>query len=360
MTNYRFDITLFSNRYDLFQITQRAWPIAKTLGVVLVLLLCLLPGTNLNAQTKVSAQLSTSQMTIGDQNLLVIEAELSENAEIQDIDLRPLDSLFSESDATSTDTEPGQLEIMEVGDWERFEHNGYTTASRKIRFTAWKPGAYPIPSLQIQFSQGGNSLIQNTSELLVLVSPPVDKVASDSLALAPIKPIIAEPKTFEDYLPYIIIGLIILAFAIVAYVFYRIINRKKQAAYITIQRPAHEVALEKLTKLKDAKLWQQGDIKAYQSELTYILREYLENRFSIPALESTTSEILTHLEGKVLPTGSQSKIREMLDIADMVKFAKAEPPAEMHERLMSDAEAFIQQTIPVPSPTEDTPQTASE
>lgn len=57
----------------------------------------------------------------------------------------------------------------------------------------------------------------------------------------------------------------------------------------------HELALQKLVALQQQKLWQKGDVKPYQSELTFIIREYLENRFNIQALESTTDEIVQNL-----------------------------------------------------------------
>ena len=79
-------------------------------------------------------------------------------------------------------------------------------------------------------------------------------------------------------------------------------NRNKRAeepAYIP-PRPAHEIAMEKLASLEQSGWLDKEDYKTYQSELTYILREYLEGRFNIQAMESTTAEIIKQMERQKL------------------------------------------------------------
>ena len=100
----------------------------------------------------------------------------------------------------------------------------------------------------------------------------------------------------------------------------------------------------KLKQLQDQELWQKGEVKPYQSELTYIIREYIENRYTIPALESTTGEILKDLKKVEYPDELVDKMREMLQLADMVKFAKANPPIEMHDRLLNYALEIVDRT----------------
>jgi hypothetical protein len=99
-----------------------------------------------------------------------------------------------------------------------------------------------------------------------------------------------------------------------------------------------------LTSLKNEKLWKKGEVKAYQSTLTYIVREYLENRFEVPALENTTDEILRSLKNTDLSQDWEGKLREMLQMADLVKFAKAQPQADFHDKMMNYAEDFVYKT----------------
>jgi len=125
-------------------------------------------------------------------------------------------------------------------------------------------------------------------------------------------------------------------------------KRKKRATQekviIEIARPAHEIAQEKLDTLKEKALWQQGQIKEYQSELTHIIREYLENRFEIRALESTTDEIARDLKDKGLDDGDKKKLSDILQIADLVKFAKAKPDVNIHDEFFNDAVDFVLRT----------------
>ena len=111
-----------------------------------------------------------------------------------------------------------------------------------------------------------------------------------------------------------------------------------------IIRPAHEIALEKLSGLKSESLWEKGSVKEYYSKLTYIFREYLENRFDIQALESTSEQIITQLEKKDFDTGMNDDVRRVLQSADLVKFAKAKPVEEFHVESFEKLEAFVKTT----------------
>ena len=108
--------------------------------------------------------------------------------------------------------------------------------------------------------------------------------------------------------------------------------------------PAHETAMQKLSQLQQAELWQQGNIKEYQSQLTYIIREYLENRYEINALENTTAQIRKDLKKINLEENLQNDLQNILQVADLVKFAKAKPGASVHEEFMDKAKRFVLQT----------------
>jgi hypothetical protein len=111
----------------------------------------------------------------------------------------------------------------------------------------------------------------------------------------------------------------------------------------------HEWALMELEKLRVKKLWQAGKIKDYHTEITDILRKYIEDRFHLMAMESTTAEILEDIENKTLVL---KEYREILDktlsMADLVKFAKYLPLPEEHEKSMDYAIDFINSTNSTP------------
>jgi hypothetical protein len=112
--------------------------------------------------------------------------------------------------------------------------------------------------------------------------------------------------------------------------------------------------LEELNKLREEKLWQQGNVKLYFTQLTDIIRMYIERRYSINAMEFTTDEILSSACITSLDAGIVNKLRFTLTTADMVKFAKGQPLASENELSMSNSYDFINETKNIPSPTVET------
>lgn len=108
--------------------------------------------------------------------------------------------------------------------------------------------------------------------------------------------------------------------------------------------PPHVRALEALAALRTKRLWQNGEHKAYQSELTDILRTYIEQRYSIPALEHPTSEIMPALAVTGIVPALRERIERTLCTADMTKFARFVPTSMQHEEAMAAAEEFIHHT----------------
>ena len=103
---------------------------------------------------------------------------------------------------------------------------------------------------------------------------------------------------FQENWTWIAISLV--ALAIITFIALKLSKQKpKEVPEIIVPvRPAHEIALERLEQLKEEKLWQAGKIKQYYSELSDILREYIEFRLTLPAMEQTTDEIITGLRHK--------------------------------------------------------------
>ena len=112
------------------------------------------------------------------------------------------------------------------------------------------------------------------------------------------------------------------------------------------KRPAHEIALETLKKIAEEKLWQQGLYKQYQSSVSDAIRTYIEHRFDINAMEYTTDETLSHLRNNLVPVEAKEKLRQLLQLADLVKFAKAIPVGTENELSMQQAVDFVMLTKP--------------
>jgi hypothetical protein len=93
-------------------------------------------------------------------------------------------------------------------------------------------------------------------------------------------------------------------------------------------------------------LWQSGEVQEHYTLLTAILREYLERRFGIHAMEQTSDEILAQLQLKQLSEILLQDTHDLLQVADLIKFAKADPGVDMHAAAIERVRSFVQQTIP--------------
>lgn len=221
-------------------------------------------------------------------------------------------------------------------------------SSQNITVTSFDSGHYQLPPVPISYNKGRDTAFSSALALSV------GTVGIDTAGvLAPIKDIMREPLSFrEDVMPYLLVVLGIGALSLLIFFLYqRYTNRTlvKKIEPEPIQLPAHVIAFRKLDELEDKRLWEKGAIKPYQSELTHIVREYLENRYDVVALETTTEEIIKQINQTDMATASKTKLRQMLELADLVKFAKVEPPSEQHKVAMNDAKEIIEVTKKMPS-----------
>lgn len=185
----------------------------------------------------------------------------------------------------------------------------------------------------------GDTAFSNYLQIVVTATPSPD----DLNDMAPIKDIHREKAHWTDYQAWVI-GVLV-ALVLLALIF-RIVNRKsptliKSRAFET---PAHELALKKLNVLAQKQWTNQGFVKEHYTELTFILREYLEKRFGIPALESTTEETLGYLKYKNFPAKISVQLHDLLEQADLAKFAKIIPSESFHAAALEVARKIILQT----------------
>jgi len=167
-----------------------------------------------------------------------------------------------------------------------------------------------------------------------------------------IKPPIHAPVTFAEIAPWLGGGLLLVL--IVILVIYILKKRKKEEPIFKIRSkpalPPHREAIEKLEKLRLKKLWQSGKLKSYHTELTDIIRYYIERRFSILALEMTTDEIMDKLKLQNINDLAYKKLFNTLVLADLVKFAKEQPLPIENDTSLNNCTDFVNETKPVPQP----------
>lgn len=213
-------------------------------------------------------------------------------------------------------------------------------------------GAYTIPP--IAYVNGSDTVFGNELTLKVV---PVDVKEDD--------PMIGEAPTEEikskwfDWIPdfitdnwvLILLGILIIIGAICAY----LIFSKRIKIEVKPKRkviPPYDLAISQLNQLRSEQLWEKGQEKAFYTELTDILREYIDNRFGINAMEMTSAQIIKALKSNEQTKMSKDLMQQILEIADYVKFAKVTPLRDDNIRSFDAAYKFVEDTKPVEQSTE--------
>jgi len=224
------------------------------------------------------------------------------------------------------------------------------TLTQELNLTCFDTGVYTFPQIPFRYRLLPDTSVKTASTGLSMLMVHTVKVDTTNV-IKPIKGPLKIPITFLEMLPYILLALALIALTLI--LIWYIQKRKKNEPLIQIRPKGklqpHEKALRDLEKLRIRKLWQEGHIKEYHSELTDILRTYIEEGFGIPAMESTTFEIIEKLKQvNDFTEPVIEKVKQILQLADMVKFAKRIPLPQDNENALNSGIEFIRETtIPV-------------
>ncbi len=307
---------------------------------ILALLLCVCYSTQLVAQdVKVSAILDTNAIKIGEQTAIELSIQYNVNTGNRIQILWP----------DITDTLRKEVEVVSQSKIDTLipnKNDPFTFVQRKrILITSFDSGYWAMAPFK--FIVNGDDKGVFTDPLLLQVGT-VD--VDTTLAIKDIKPPFSVNYSWLDWLKdnkYGVIGVLAGILFIGLAIYYLRKMRKKVPPPViekAIKIPAHIIAFEKLEKLRQEKLWQEGKLKPYYISLTDIVREYIENRFKIPAMEQTTAEILNGFRNVAIDAESKERLRNVLILGDLVKFAKEQPTALENESSMSDTNDFIMGT----------------
>lgn len=195
---------------------------------------------------------------------------------------------------------------------------------KKYALTSFDSGRYVIPRQRV-FVWSQEYL---TDSLMI----DVNTVAVDTTKqqMYTIKSIQNEPYTFDDFKSYLwwLLG----ALLFIGIILYFVLRKKETIEEIEAKIPPYQLALKRLSELDEKQLWQRNKIKQYYVELTDIVRTYIERELNIPALESTTDELLESItdfnsssNALNIPKETIDKLDKLLKEADLVKFAKFKP-----------------------------------
>lgn len=247
------------------------------------------------------------------------------------------------------------LETVEAFATDTTRKKDRLTLQKIYALTQFDSGAYKLPSQRIEINGTG---YMTDSMLINVATIPVDTL---SQKMYDIKPLIQVEKSNMEIWKYILIGLLVLL--LLGGLFYWFVLRKKPLTEDekVALLPPYDRALLELKRLENSKYLIQDEYKQYYSELTAIVRSYLEEDAHVTALESTTDQLIEKLEllkdaGELkLDDDTIKQFKQILQTADLVKFAKNKPStsvAEQDRKLVEQIVVKTHDALPEPTPEE--------
>ncbi|MCM1070210.1 MAG: hypothetical protein NC210_06820 [[Clostridium] fimetarium] len=298
------------------------------------------PGASAAPAPKVKATIDSAQMLMG--NVTAVRFEIVDRADAPS-------QLAVDKAAMPPEVEP--LDWVE-GDTTDLG-NGLVEIKRALLVQSFDSGVYTIPPFLLI---SGPDTARTNPLTLKVIPADVSKLED----IHPIAPTAEFESRWYDFLPdwltdywlWLLLGAVVIAGGVCAY----LILTKKVAVNILPQKkrlPPYEIAIQKMQALREAQLCERGQEKEFYTSLIDILREYLQYRFGINAMEMTSSQIMRALSKNADTRLPGEYMKKVVEIADFVKFAKVRPLPDDNLRSYNNAMRFIEETKPAPDPEED-------
>jgi len=222
----------------------------------------------------------------------------------------------------------------------------------RLRVAFFQPGDQDVSALPFTLAaRDGDRPLRLAPYRISVESVLPDSVGKDSLRA--IKGPVAAPVRLDPLRTALGVALLLLAGAAVLLVRRRLRRTPERAVPLEPDVPPETVALRALRVLDEDALPERGQLKEHFARLSLILREYLERRFRLAAVESTTAEIQDALERGPLGPEQRGAILEILDEADLVKFAKYDPGTEAARIALDRARRWVEKAAPRHGPGEE-------
>lgn len=249
----------------------------------------------------------------------------------------------------------GALEVLESYKVDTVKKGDRYELIKKYGLTQFDSGKYTIPRIPIIIN---GKTVYSDSLAIEISDVKVDTLKQKMYDIKGIATVKSPMGNWWIYV-LVILGLVGLGF----FIFYFLKNRKPEAkAEVVVYKTPIEKATTLLQQLESKGLWQKGAVKDYYSELTDIVRNYIEEEIKIPAMESTTSELIEGLRKAAkqkklkLSNDTVENLEKVLQQADLVKFAKVTPmdyEIEEDKKRISNTIVTIHKSIPEVVETED-------
>lgn len=278
----------------------------------------------------VDAKIDTSLIVIGAQTTLTFELTQKKNQKV----------LFPQFNDTIT----GAIEIVESPKADTTASDADNILIRKrYVVTSFNDSLLYIPPYP--FVQGEDTVWTRSLSLKVVQPFQIDTTSNQ---IADIKQVMDPPINWKAILRIALMVILVLIVLIVVYFLVRKYIFKKpifESAAPEVILPSYVVALNQLEKIRGEKAWLNNRAKEYHTELTDVLRTYIEKTFDVPCMEMTSEEIISNMNHlRFENKKAYTSLTQILKLADLVKFAKWEATSAEHEQSLANAIEFVNET----------------
>lgn len=215
---------------------------------------------------------------------------------------------------------------------------------QQITISAYDSGYFAIPGFKFFINNDSTNAFYSQSLFLEVHTVPTD---SSITKTKDIKPPFAEAFNWKWYSKYFYWGFSLLVIIILIILITIYFTKKNKIVVLKSEKPkipAHIIALQSLEKIKNEQIWKEEKTKEYYSSISDTIRLYIEERFKVNALESTTAEIMKAFRSQVVDKESKDKLQQLLMLSDLVKFAKQFPIISEHTFTLQNAFDFVNET----------------
>ncbi|MBO7618247.1 MAG: hypothetical protein J6T22_13735 [Bacteroidales bacterium] len=265
-----------------------------------------------------------------------------------DLSLKVPYGWFVEWNDFAIDTLSEQLDIIKRSEVERIaDADSNVIVKQQLTLMTFDTGQIQVPPVALTYAKSFDDpdRLKAYTDPINLYSTTI--TVDTTMAYKPIVEPIAAPVQMKEVFPWIL-AVLLLALAVFGIWYWRKHRKPKVDADGNIIRgpviPPYDKAVGDLENLRQQKLWQSGKVKEYFSSLTDIAREYIEGQFGVNAVEMTTDDILEEVKPLHFSQETYNKLKETMEVADLVKFAKYSAASLESENAMNSMTDFVNES----------------
>ena len=248
----------------------------------------------------------------------------------------------------ATDTLSEQIDILKRGDLQRTaDADSNIIVQQQLTLMTFDTGYVQVPPVGLTYAKSAEDQLRKKAYTDPLQLYVTTITVDTTQAFHPIVEPIAQPVAMKEIFPWLLGVLLLVLIGFVVWFFLKRRKPRLDENGMPVRGPVippYTKAIGDLESLKQQKLWQVGKVKEYYSGLSDIAREYIEGQFKVNAVEMTTDDILEEVQELNFTPEIFGKLKDTMELSDLVKFAKYTTSPLENDNAMSDMTDFVNES----------------